>query len=118
MKNELIGTWKLKKFIVQNKSGLEENWQEAANGLLIYTNNGYMSASLNGNEAVEFYSGKYEIKDNFVIHHVKNATDIIKINNALKRKIKLSEDKRTLELTAHTYCPGEISTVIWDRIID
>lgn len=118
MKNNLVGAWKLKSFLINDENNNDVKWQNNLNGLLIYTENGFMSASLNGEIQNEFYSGKYEIIDDIVVHHVKFASDKDKINNRLERKINLSKDKINLQLTAKSYCPGNISKVFWEKIID
>lgn len=118
MKNNLVGTWKLKNFLINDENNNDVKWQNNLNGLLIYTENGFMSASLNGEIQNEFYSGTYEIINDVVVHHVKFASDREKINNRLERKIELSEDNISLQLTAKSFCPGIISKVFWEKIID
>ncbi|BBH53866.1 MULTISPECIES: lipocalin-like domain-containing protein [Fluviispira] len=115
MNENIIGTWILKKFTFENETGSVNNWDENAKGLLIYTRNGFMSASLCGKNDSEFYSGRYEINENTVIHKVENATDRKKLNNNLHRNIKLSDDKKTLFITAEEFCPGKVSNLIWEK---
>lgn len=120
MENNLIGTWKLSSVIINQEDGRKDTHHNFNDGLLIYTNNGYMSVSinidLNENNIVEIYSGKYEIKNDSVIHHVNNSNDIKKINHDLERKFNFNEDKSQVELTAHTFCPGTRTTLIWERL--
>ena len=106
----IIGTWKLDKFILVNKADLtEKNWGQNTNGILIYTREGYMSASINSKiTAAEvnaeiigkhslFYAGTYEIKQDIVLHHVTNASDPKRIGKIMQRRVVL-EDK-VLKLT-------------------
>ncbi len=113
----LIGSWRLKDFKVFDEHGLEKKWQDEIKGLLIYTKDGYMSASINGNIQNEFYTGKYKVIENTVAHYVELASDHEKINNKLERHITMISNNE-MQLTARSFCPGSVSKVFWEKIID
>ena len=93
-KNQLIGTWRLISFEIRNTDEqVSYPYGEDAIGYLLYTFDGYMSATLMRAKRSKFaardiaggtieeqimavqtylsYCGKYEIQDNKVIHHIE-----------------------------------------------
>jgi hypothetical protein len=95
---KIIGTWSLDTFTITPPSGDEKPWGENVSGSLIYTNDGYMSVSINAKidhsaplKSLLFYAGTYELKDNTIIHNVTQATDPNRIGKTLERTVAFTD---------------------------
>lgn len=106
---DLVGVWHLNgSFEIEDHDGKKTLWRNSPHGLLIYTEDGHMSVSINAAieahpdkkhilDHVIFYAGRYEFKEpDTVTHHVTNATDLDRIGTNLERKVSLKEN--TLEI--------------------
>ena len=110
-KSAICGTWHLKAFNLL-KDGVVKPWRNGANGILIYSPDGFMSVSINSESSHEswldtilFYAGTYEVHGDEVTHQVLNATSKDRINKSLVRKAVLISG--ILSLTAEgTYGKG------------
>jgi hypothetical protein len=103
MKNQITGTWKLKEFQIESPEGKTSDWGEKVHGLLIYTDNGYMSVSINKElindpeqseaenlfDSILFYSGTYQITDNVITHQVTEASNPSRIGREMIRYAEL-----------------------------
>lgn len=49
MKNEIVGTWLLERFLIETPEKEQRNWGTNSQGLLIYAPSGHMSVSINKN---------------------------------------------------------------------
>ncbi len=107
---DLIGTWKLIDFKITKPDGQSKDWGPKTNGILIYNEAGYMSASINSgadvNEAAKdldkhtlFYAGTYQLKNNQITHFVTNASNPLRIGKNLIRDAEIT-DQKYLKLTA------------------
>ncbi len=80
-KADLVGVWKLERFIVHRDNGEAFEWPGAQNGTLIYTDDGYVSVAQNRDplpnpseadkaRTANFYTGTYrtELEQGRVIH--------------------------------------------------
>jgi Lipocalin-like domain len=96
MKEKLVGTWKLKSFLIET-NGQKREWRHGAHGFLIYSKEGFVSVSINSLsksnddlfESILFYAGKFEVNENKILHFVTNATDIHRIDKIMERDISL-----------------------------
>lgn len=99
----IVGTWKL----ISIERKVDNQWKPdcySPTGLLIYTSNGYMSASLNcmlnNNQPsfleknLTFYAGTYTLKNNDIIHHVNNANSSTYFGKNLTRKVQIISDNK------------------------
>ena len=96
---EIIGAYKLKSFQIETLDGEVHPWGEEAHGLLIYTESGHMSVSINRKfqnnpdqhdaenlfDSILFYAGTYTIEGNLIRHHVTEATSPSRINREMLR---------------------------------
>lgn len=126
MKNQAIGTWELESFEIEDPQGLHKPWGKQSHGLLIYTENGQMSVSINRavepkseNEAqniydsILFYSGTYSINDSTISHQVTQASNPQRIGKTLTRFAKLDGDRLTLTSPKESFGTAQLT---WRRI--
>ena len=119
---EVIGSWDLESFIIEKPGGSRRNWGDDASGLLIYTEAGTMSVSINSKvkgsdlaaqfKSILFYSGTFDVKnDNTIVHNVTQASDPSRIGKEMVRKALLNGKKLTL------IGEGEfgVAKVVWVR---
>lgn len=119
MKSKIIGSWKLKSFTIE-KNRLIRDWRKNSHGILLYTNDGHVSVSINSDfknesdffDSVLFYSGKFEIHENKIYHKVINATSTSRIGKIMERDFTINGDNLKVV--------GEgsfgIATLCWVRI--
>lgn len=123
--NPFAGVWRLLKFIIIKQNGIQKDWNSNAHGLLIYTLDGYMSVSINGEflrnlsmnkkfKSILFYSGRYEVSNNKIVHYVLNASDPERIGQQLIREAKLIKNKLILMGQGDF---GE-AQLTWEKIIE
>lgn len=127
MKNEIIGTWKLKQFQIESPEGKLNDWGKNAHGLLIYSDCGHMSVSINKdlendteqNEAqnlfdsILFYSGTYQVTDNLITHQVTEASNPIRIGREMIRYAEFKDND------LHLITPKESfgrAILIWKKV--
>ncbi len=121
-KNEIIGSWVLESFIIEKQDQTQRKWGENTTGLLIYTEEGTMSVSINSKligigleaqfKSILFYAGTYEvIKENTIIHSVTQASDPSRLGKEMIRKAEPNGTKLTLT------GKGEfgIAKIVWVR---
>ena len=101
---DVIGAWKLKSFEIE-KEGVSRPWRQNAHGTLIYSEDGYMSVSINSDHSEDdwlnsllFYSGTYEVQGTTIKHVVLNATNPDRIGNKLIREATF--DGKQMSLSA------------------
>ena len=107
---KLIGVWSLLSFEIKSNQEPFQPWGKNIHGMLIYTENNYVSVSINRERAIDdhhdianeemnnilFYSGTFWVKGSVVGHEVKNASDSSRIGKTLERTAKLQDDLLTL----------------------
>ncbi len=126
MKNEVIGSWALERFDIEEPSKNVRPWGKNTKGLLIYTADGHMSVSINrdvenksGQEAKDifdsilFYSGTYAPESEIIRHRVTNASNPSRIGKEMIRYATLDGDRLTLKSPVEAF--GQ-ATVVWRRI--
>src|SRR5437773_2137106 len=105
---DLVGEWSLQEFTITDTSGKQVSWRDNCTGLLIYTNNGYMSVSINSNitgdktlpankyDSILCYSDMFEIENNVIKHKVMNASDPSRVGKELIREAIFEDNTLTL----------------------
>lgn len=109
MKNRIVGAWALESFLIENPQGETRNWGANTQGLLLYTDTGHMSVSINkdveNKSAVEaqnffdsilFYSGTYFVDGATIKHKVTQASNPGRIGKELLRSATLDGNLLTL----------------------
>lgn len=101
-KAQLVGSWELLEFLLQ-KDGVSRQWNNNAHGLLLYTDDGHVSVSINSQvegagasdtatlSSILFYAGTFEIRGNQVVHHVCNASDPNRVGKDMIRDAELGD---------------------------
>ena len=137
--NPLIGTWRLERWRTIYDSGREIfPMGEDAQGWLLYTNDGHMAAFLSRADRPPFetgemlsaddaekvrawdsfysYSGRYEIGDGEVVHHLEACIYPNWVGKPQPRQMKLEGDRLTLSTPPQKTRRGEQwSEVVWRR---
>lgn len=111
MKNQIVGTWLLERFLIESPDGKTRDWGSNSRGQLIYTDSGHMSVSINKDieakstqeaqnifDSILFYSGTFAIENETIKHQVTNASNPNRIGKELIRFAKL--DGKHLVLTS------------------
>lgn len=109
MKNQIVGAWLLESFLIESPQGETRNWGANSQGLLLYTDSGHMSVSINkdveNKSAVEaqnffdsilFYSGTYAVDGQTIKHKVTQASNPNRIGKELLRFATLEGSLLTL----------------------
>jgi hypothetical protein len=137
--NAFVGAWRLVSFEIRTSSGeVSYPFGKDAVGLLLYTQEGYMAVSLMRGDRVHFdaedissagseekleaidsynsYCGKYEVKDDRIIHHVELSLFPNWSGRPQERYFEFSGDRLTLR-TPETTPDGVERTwiAIWER---
>lgn len=120
----IAGVWKLKSFYI-TKNGKKTSWGKNMTGMLIYYPTGYMSVSINSKigkvdknnsmailNSILFYSGKYTMKDNIILHEVENASDPDRIKKIMFREATINGNSLKL-IGKGNFWTAEL---IWNRI--
>ena len=107
---EVMGSWSLVSFEIEDQQGNRRNWGTNSQGLLLYTSSGHMSVSIkkdvekkSDNEAqnifdsILFYSGTYAVDGKTIKHKVTQASNPARIGKELIRYAELSNNVLTLE---------------------
>lgn len=110
MKNQVTGTWELQSFEIEDLQGNLRAWGAGTHGLLLYTNSGHMSVSINKHvekksdndgqnifDSILFYSGTYSVDGKVIKHNVTQASNPARIGKEMIRYAELQDDVLTLE---------------------
>lgn len=140
-RDQLIGTWKLESMRTTYDSGREFfPMGEDAQGWLLYTADGYMSAFLSksGRPAFETgemlsaddaekvrawdsffsYCGPYEVRGEEVVHHIEGCIYPNWIGQAQARTMRLEGDRLILTTLPQKTGRGvQTSEVVWQRAV-
>ena len=120
----LVGTWKLSSFEM-HASNKQLISCHSPTGLLTYTSTGYVAVGFNCMQAdnskqpsfklddMTFYTGKYQVKGNKVIHFTQNGSSPDYYNKKLVRQIDLLTAKK---LVLSLKQKGNSIVVKWDRV--
>lgn len=109
MINKVVGTWDLEVFLIENSQSEIRDWGSNSQGLLIYTESGYMSVSINKDienistveaqnffDSILFYSGTYSVDGETIKHKVTQASNPNRIGKELIRFAALDGNLLTL----------------------
>ena len=98
-KEHILGAWKLVSHEKQLEDGSFVPTSSGAHGRILYTPEGFMSASINWDDRFLFYSGRFDFRerDQTVVHHVENATEDWRMGKSLERRASLEGDSLALE---------------------
>ena len=123
---ELIGSWELLSFELEDPAGIRKPWGTDIRGILIYSETGKMSVAINKKiesspdgeaqdtlDSMLFYSGRYSIEDSTVHHHVEVASDPERVGKDLVRSAELTGD--ALKLTSPAQSFGR-SILVWKKV--
>jgi hypothetical protein len=121
-REDIVGAWQLEEFRLVDAAGkVTRPWGPASVGLLMYTGDGYMAASIRSEDAtrgVHFmgYSGPYELASDRVEHRVKVCSDPKLIGTTQVRRARLQDGKLVLSSMQSLYGgPGTSAELVWRR---
>jgi hypothetical protein len=139
IKNQLAGTWQLISYKVQDTTGqVSYPYGQDAIGYLIYTHDGFMSATLMSSSRPRFaaadptggsleeravatqtylaYCGKYETQGNQIIHHIEASLFPNWVGIDQKRFFEFEDNKLTLK-TPPLLVGGkeQVASLTWER---
>jgi len=122
----ILGAWTMEEFSILSKNGGEAPFCADGTGIIIYDASGTMSVSINcpaGAVSPEpadaygrmlFYAGKFEKKDDSLLHAISNSSVRSLIGKTVLRKIdQLSEDQ--LILTGNFGFDGDTLRITWKK---
>lgn len=139
VQNPFVGTWRLLSYEVRRADGeIVYPWGQAPIGLLIYSEDGYMSVAMMSANRTRFvtndvkrstieekaaavntyisYGGRYDIQGDTVIHHVEVCLFPNWVGNDQKRTYKFDDNRLTLS----TPLPGgniqRSAHLVWERV--
>ena len=139
VQNPFVGTWRLLSYEVRRADGeIVYPWGQDPIGLLIYSEDGYMSVAMMSANRTRFvtndvkrstieekaaavntyisYSGRYDIQGDTVIHHVEVCLFPNWVGNDQKRTYKFDDNRLTLS----TPLPGgniqRSAHLVWERV--
>ncbi|MCM0606295.1 MAG: lipocalin-like domain-containing protein [Xanthomonadaceae bacterium] len=126
MTQSVIGTWKLVAFNIEDNEKQITPWGKDTHGLLIYTDSGHVSVSINKKvendsenefenkfDSVLFYSGTYRVEGNTIKHQVTQASNPARIGREMIRYAEFKGDEVTLVTPQESF--GR-AILIWKRI--
>jgi len=126
MKDQVVGTWALESFEIEDPQGFRKPWGKQSHGLLIYSGSGHMSVSINRAieqktennaqnlfDSILFYSGTYSSDGNTINHQVTQASNPSRIGKKLVRFATLDGERLTLTSPQEAFGTAHL---IWKRI--
>lgn len=123
--SNIVGVWSLESFTIVDGNNNTKNWGKNVHGLLIYTNSGHMSVSMNrdmestGNEFKDIYdagllySGSFKIDGNTIIHKVTEASNPQRIGKDQTRYAKLDNGILVLSSPKESFGTAHLT---WKRL--
>lgn len=107
--SQVLGTWSLESFEIEDLQKQISPWGQDANGLLIYSDTGHVSVAINKviartseNESEDifdsilFYAGTFRIEGTTIRHQVTNASNPSRIGKEMIRYATLDGEVMTL----------------------
>jgi len=97
-----LGPWHLSSHRYRDDQGAWKDSGKGGQGLLIYTPEGFMSvaiswADVDGAPSRLFYSGRYELLENAVIHEIWHSNQDWRLNQKLRRDFRFEGQELVLE---------------------
>lgn len=126
MQTKVVGSWKLEQFEIISPEGVSKPWGKNSTGLLIYTNDGHMSVSINRDldksefneskaifDSILFYSGTYQVEGDVIRHRVTQASNPARIGKEMIRYAELSKDLMSLLTPKESFGTAKL---VWRKI--
>lgn len=117
--DQLVGTWELQSSMSVDSAGVVRPTQgEAMTGLLLYTSDGGVSATVSAGETDVLdvcYAGRVTVRGDTVTHHVLIGAAPFVAGTKLFRSAELASDG-TLRYTMEGQDGTAKTTVIWRRL--
>ena len=130
---DLVGTYTLDSFEIEDPDGIRKAWRTNARGLLIYTDDGHMSVAINSDidpaalelggeqshfeavlDSILFYAGRFQVEDGSLVrHYVAQASNPDRIGKELIRYADW--DSGRLKLTTPNESFGR-AILVWRRV--
>lgn len=124
MAQSILGTWELVRFKITSHEGATKNWGPNPRGQLIYTDDGYMSVSINRDpqpsdsnaqsilNSILFYSGTYVLDGDTIQHQVTLASSPDRVGRKMIRYAEFHDDEIHLKTPKEAY---GTATLVWKR---
>ena len=117
---DLLGAWHLESWSLVHDDGRppEHPLGSDAKGLILYTDDGHMSAMLmrtTGTAESFAYAGRYEVHDGAVYHSIDVATNRSLVGVTSTRHIVLDGDRLTLSGPDFSAGTGRTQRIVWRR---
>ena len=121
MAHDLVGAWGLESWSVEYEDGRPSEFPLglAVRGMLLYTPDGRVSATLMGagKPAASFaYAGRYDVRGDAVYHSIEIATDPTLVGLTTTRHIAREGDVLTLSGPDFQAGTGRSQKIIWRRL--
>lgn len=119
MSDDLAGAWQLVSWSLEYEDGRPREFPlgRDALGLLLYTLEGRVSATLMGRQPPGSlaYAGRYEVRDGAVHHAIEVATDADLVGITTTRHIRREDDVLTLSGPDFRTGTGRSQKIVWRR---
>ena len=121
MTHDLVGAWGLESWSVEYEDGRPSEFPLglAVRGILLYTPDGRVSATLMGagKPAASFaYAGRYDVRGDVVYHSIEIATDPTLVAITTTRHIAREGDVLTLSGPDFHAGTGRSQKIVWRRL--
>lgn len=123
---QVLGTWRLVSFEIEDPNGGISPWGQNTHGLLIYAESGFMSVSINKDieassdgeandilDSVLFYAGTYFIDGDVIRHQVTEASNPKRIGKEMIRYTSLENEILTLTTPVESFGRAILA---WKRV--
>jgi hypothetical protein len=116
----LLGAWRLVSwsFVYDDGRPAEYPLGSDAEGLILYTEDGHVSATLmrtTGAAESFAYAGRYEVRDGAVYHSIEVATNPALVGITSTRHTALDGDRLTLSGPDFSASSGRTQRIVWRR---
>ena len=121
MVHDLVGAWGLESWSLEYEDGRPSEFPMglAVRGMLLYTPDGRVSATLMGagKPAASFaYAGRYDVRGDAVYHSIEIATDPTLVGVTTTRRIAREGDVLTLSGPDFRAGTGRSQKIVWRRL--
>jgi hypothetical protein len=121
MAHDLVGAWGLESWSLEYEDGRPSEFPLglAVRGMLLYTPDGRVSATLMGvgKPAASFaYAGRYDVRGNAVYHSIEISTDPTLVGVTTTRHIAREGDVLTLSGPDFRAGTGRSQKIVWRRL--
>lgn len=121
MAHDLVGAWGLESWSLEYEDGRPSEFPLglAVRGMLLYTPDGRVSATLMGagKPAASFaYAGRYDVRGDAVHHSIEIATDPTLVGVTTTRHIAREGDVLTLSGPDFRAGTGRMQKIVWRRL--